>query len=49
MYERILESIIGLFIPFYDEFKSLVLIFLILTRARVSRTPFCEVYCMRKI
>ncbi|KAF8806128.1 hypothetical protein BYT27DRAFT_7141663 [Phlegmacium glaucopus] len=34
MYERFLESIVCLFIPFYDEFKSLVLLFLILTRAR---------------
>ena len=36
MYERMLEGIICLFIPFYDEVKSLVLLFLILTRARVS-------------
>jgi receptor expression-enhancing protein 5/6 len=36
MYERMLEGIICLFIPFYDEIKSLVLLFLILTRARVS-------------
>ncbi|KAF8958517.1 hypothetical protein BDZ97DRAFT_1627863, partial [Flammula alnicola] len=34
LYERILESIVCLFIPFYDEFKSLALLFLILTRAR---------------
>ncbi|KIM35158.1 hypothetical protein M413DRAFT_449867 [Hebeloma cylindrosporum] len=34
IYERLLESVISLFIPFYDEFKSLALIFLILTRAR---------------
>ncbi|KDR84264.1 hypothetical protein GALMADRAFT_236970 [Galerina marginata CBS 339.88] len=34
MYERILENIIRLFVPFYDEFKSLGLLFLILTRAR---------------
>ncbi|PPQ71369.1 hypothetical protein CVT24_011755 [Panaeolus cyanescens] len=34
MYERVIESIVSLFIPFYDEFKSLVLVFLILTRAR---------------
>jgi hypothetical protein len=36
MYERMLESIICLFIPFYDEVKSLFLLFLIVTRARVS-------------
>jgi len=47
MYERMLESIISLFIPFYDEFKSLALLFLILTRARVSRIFFYEVYCTR--
>ncbi|KAF4619196.1 hypothetical protein D9613_004800 [Agrocybe pediades] len=34
MYERSVESIVSLFIPFYDEFKSLLLLFLILTRAR---------------
>ncbi|KAF9554534.1 hypothetical protein CPC08DRAFT_622474, partial [Agrocybe pediades] len=34
MYERTVESIVSLFIPFYDEFKSLLLLFLILTRAR---------------
>jgi len=36
IYERLLESVISLFIPFYDEFKSLALLFLILTRARVG-------------
>ncbi|KAF8165759.1 hypothetical protein B0H34DRAFT_639373, partial [Crassisporium funariophilum] len=34
MYERLAESIVSLFIPFYDELKSLALLFLILTRAR---------------
>ncbi|KAH9482193.1 hypothetical protein JR316_0004288 [Psilocybe cubensis] len=34
IYERTVESLICLFIPFYDEIKSLVLLFLILTRAR---------------
>ena len=46
MYERTLEGIICLFIPFYDEVKSLSLLFLILTRARVS---FYQAYCTRKI
>ncbi|KAF5371240.1 hypothetical protein D9758_004198 [Tetrapyrgos nigripes] len=41
LYERILEPIVYLFIPFYDEFKAIVLLFLILTRARVSR---CRTY-----
>ncbi|PPQ94796.1 hypothetical protein CVT25_007433 [Psilocybe cyanescens] len=34
IYERTMESLVCLFIPFYDEFKSLALLFLILTRAR---------------
>ncbi|KJA29593.1 hypothetical protein HYPSUDRAFT_104460, partial [Hypholoma sublateritium FD-334 SS-4] len=34
MYERMVEGIICLLIPFYNEFKSLALLFLILTRAR---------------
>ncbi|KAF8180173.1 hypothetical protein BJ912DRAFT_809638, partial [Pholiota molesta] len=34
MYERMLESIVCILIPFYDEFKALALLFLILTRAR---------------
>ncbi|KAJ7571798.1 hypothetical protein C8J56DRAFT_753836, partial [Mycena floridula] len=33
-YERLLEGIICMFIPFYNEFKALALLFLILTRAR---------------
>lgn len=36
-YERLLEAIVCIFIPFYWEIKSLVLLFLILTRARVRR------------
>lgn len=35
MYERMVEGIVYLLIPFYNEFKSLALLFLILTRARV--------------
>ena len=30
-----LEKIVWIFIPFYDELKSVTLIFLILSRARV--------------
>ena len=30
-----LERIVWIFIPFYDELKSITLIFLILSRARV--------------
>jgi hypothetical protein len=39
MYERMLESIVCILIPFYDEFKALALLFLILTRARVCLSP----------
>jgi receptor expression-enhancing protein 5/6 len=35
-YERFAEAIVSLFVPFYDEFKSLAILFLILTRARVG-------------
>lgn len=38
-YEGAAEALVSLFVPFYDEFKSLLLMFLILTRARV-RTKF---------
>ncbi|KAF8638528.1 hypothetical protein AX17_002071 [Amanita inopinata Kibby_2008] len=34
LYERMVEGLISLFIPFYEEIKSLVIVFLILTRAR---------------
>lgn len=35
-YERTLDGIIGIFIPFYSEIKSLMILFFLLTRARVS-------------
>jgi len=34
-----LENVVYIFIPFYDELKSVTLIFLILTRARVRNIP----------
>ena len=34
-YERLVEAIVSLFVPFYDEFKGIAILFLILTRARV--------------
>ena len=37
LYERMVEDFLSFFIPFYDELKSLVLLFLIVTRARVSQ------------
>lgn len=35
-YERSLDGIVGMFIPFYNEIKALVIGFFLLTRARVS-------------
>ncbi|KAJ7462079.1 hypothetical protein FB451DRAFT_1562647 [Mycena latifolia] len=43
LYERMAEGIVSLFIPFYDEFKSLVLLFLILTRARGAEPIFLHI------
>ncbi|TFK66206.1 hypothetical protein BDN72DRAFT_772325 [Pluteus cervinus] len=40
LYERVIEGIVSLFIPFYDELKSLILVFLILTRARSAEPIF---------
>jgi hypothetical protein len=34
-YDRTLDGIVKLFVPFYDELKSLVILFFILTRSRV--------------
>ncbi|KAJ7167741.1 hypothetical protein C8R46DRAFT_810327, partial [Mycena filopes] len=42
-YERMVEGIVSLFVPFYDEIKSLVLLFLILTRARGAEPIFLHV------
>ncbi|KAG5648712.1 hypothetical protein DXG03_000059 [Asterophora parasitica] len=42
-YEGFVEGLISLFIPFYDEIKSLGLIFLILTRARGAEPIFLHV------
>ncbi|EMD40544.1 hypothetical protein CERSUDRAFT_40564, partial [Gelatoporia subvermispora B] len=43
MYERTLDSIISLFIPFYNEFKSLVILFFLLTRARGSEPIYLHI------
>ncbi|KAJ3715918.1 hypothetical protein DFJ43DRAFT_1043457 [Lentinula guzmanii] len=40
VYERHVEPIVSLFIPFYNEFKSLVILFLIFTRARGAEPIF---------
>ncbi|KAJ7248489.1 hypothetical protein C8J57DRAFT_1139911 [Mycena rebaudengoi] len=42
-YERMAEGIVSLFIPFYDEFKTLVLLFLIFTRARGAEPIYLHV------
>lgn len=36
MYERMVEVFVSLFVPFYDELKSMAMLFLIFTRARVT-------------
>jgi hypothetical protein len=35
-YERSIDRIVGVFIPFYSEIKALLILFFLLTRARVS-------------
>ncbi|CCM01755.1 uncharacterized protein FIBRA_03821 [Fibroporia radiculosa] len=40
MYERTLDSVVRLFVPFYDEFKSLVILFFVFTRARGAEPIF---------
>ncbi|KAF5329068.1 hypothetical protein D9611_013891 [Ephemerocybe angulata] len=42
-YERLVESFVSLFIPFYDEFKSMFMLFLILTRARGAEPIFLHI------
>lgn len=42
-YERLLEGIFSLFIPFYDEVKALTLLFLLVTRARGAEPIYLHV------
>ncbi|KAG6854454.1 hypothetical protein C0991_006533 [Blastosporella zonata] len=42
-YEGYVEGLISLFVPFYDEFKSLALLFLIMTRARGAEPIFLNI------
>ncbi|ETW84078.1 hypothetical protein HETIRDRAFT_242682, partial [Heterobasidion irregulare TC 32-1] len=42
-YEAVIEGIISIFIPFYDEIKSVILIFLILSRARGAEPIYLHV------
>ncbi|KAI0304004.1 hypothetical protein BC826DRAFT_206168 [Russula brevipes] len=43
LYESLLERIVWIFIPFYDELKSVTLIFLILSRARSAEPIYLHV------
>ncbi|KAK2465933.1 hypothetical protein APHAL10511_001574 [Amanita phalloides] len=43
LYERLFEVIVSLFIPFYDEMKSLVIIFLMLTRSRGAEPIYLHI------
>ncbi|KAK0447779.1 hypothetical protein EV421DRAFT_161672 [Armillaria borealis] len=42
-YERLLEGIFSLFIPFYDEVKALTLLFLLVTRAKGAEPIYLHV------
>ncbi|PBK93877.1 hypothetical protein ARMGADRAFT_902046, partial [Armillaria gallica] len=42
-YERFLEGIFSLFIPFYDEVKALTLLFLLVTRAKGAEPIYLHV------
>jgi hypothetical protein len=44
IYERMAEKVVSILIPFYNEFKSLVLLFLIFTRARVCGFPLHSIF-----
>ncbi|KAH9049698.1 hypothetical protein EDB84DRAFT_1644119 [Lactarius hengduanensis] len=43
LYESLVERIVWIFIPFYDELKSVILIFLILSRARSAEPLYLHV------
>ncbi|CAL1700245.1 unnamed protein product [Somion occarium] len=43
IYERSFDGVVGLFIPFYHELKSLVILFFLLTRARGAEPIFLHV------
>ncbi|KAJ3504650.1 hypothetical protein NMY22_g17851 [Coprinellus aureogranulatus] len=42
-YERMVESLVSIFVPFYDEFKSMFMLFLIFTRARGAEPLFLHI------
>ncbi|KAJ7886702.1 hypothetical protein B0H13DRAFT_2277634 [Mycena leptocephala] len=43
IYERMAEKVVSILIPFYNEFKSLVLLFLIFTRARGAEPIYLHI------
>ncbi|KAI0254785.1 hypothetical protein BJV78DRAFT_1108824, partial [Lactifluus subvellereus] len=43
LYESLVEKIVWIFIPFYNELKSVILIFLILSRARSAEPIYLHV------
>ncbi|KAI3609906.1 hva22 tb2 dp1 family protein [Moniliophthora roreri] len=43
IYERHFERIVSLFVPFYSEFKALVLLFVILTKAKGAEPIFLHI------
>ncbi|KAL6309725.1 hypothetical protein BKA93DRAFT_758606 [Sparassis latifolia] len=47
LYERLLDGVVRVFIPFYDEIKSLVLLFFLLTRARGAEPIY--LHCLRPL
>ncbi|KZT29362.1 hypothetical protein NEOLEDRAFT_1160504 [Neolentinus lepideus HHB14362 ss-1] len=43
LYEGTLDGIVGIFIPFYEEIKALLLLFMLLTRARGAEPIYLHV------
>ncbi|KAI0797094.1 hypothetical protein C8Q75DRAFT_888171 [Abortiporus biennis] len=43
VYERTIDGIISIFIPFYNEFKALVLVFFMLTRAKGAEPVYLHI------
>ncbi|KAH8831711.1 hypothetical protein DL96DRAFT_1459556, partial [Flagelloscypha sp. PMI_526] len=43
VYERTVESIVSLFVPFYESFKTLILLFILLTRTRGAEPVYLHV------
>ncbi|TRM67503.1 hypothetical protein BD626DRAFT_478992 [Schizophyllum amplum] len=43
LYERLIERVISIFIPFYDELKSMAMLFLIVARARAAEPIYLHI------